>query len=175
MEGLTDPRLLPAPQRSALAAAAEMMIDTWPRELCAATHREPIDPDGMMAATLPSKHAHRYDRDFAVRYLGALFVVIDRLGDPDLRGQLCGSTAEELAFMALIDAAVELLGEDEDDEPLWSFRARMVEDTDVELLFDPALDGIEAPELHVATSPPVNLEFDRWFDRFRGSWPQAEA
>lgn len=60
-----------------------------------------------------------------------------------------------------------------DEEPLRSFYERRVFDTDIDLLFHAGLDGLEDPELHAHTSPPVNLEFDRWFMPFRGCWPPA--
>lgn len=87
---------------------------------------------------------------------------------------MCSTTAQELAFRALIDQAVVWL-DGADEEPLWSFYERRVFDTDIEMLFDAGLDGLEDPQMHSHTSPPTNLEFDRWFIPFGGAWPPAAA
>lgn len=76
---------------------------------------------------------HRYDGRFAIRFLGELLIVLDRLSDPRARGPVCTLTAQELAFRALIEAAVGSLDEDT-SQPLIDFYDQNVEDTDVELL-----------------------------------------
>lgn len=173
--GLVDPSLLDDAYRSALGTAADVLIDSWSMDVRGTPPSRPIDPAGGLASDLPDKHRHRYDGRFAVRFLGELLIVVDRLSDPRARGPICTSTAQELAFRALVETAIGCLDEGADSQPLLDFYDQSVEDTDIELLFDPALDGLEDPEAHVGTSPPVNLEFDRWFDRFGGQWPDPDV
>lgn len=124
-----------------------------------------------MAECLPGKHRLRYTRRFAFGFLGALHIVLDRLADRHHRGPVCTTTAQELAFRGLIETAGTLL-EDANDDGLREFYDARVEDTDIEWLFDPAMDGAEESTL-LAMTAPANLEFDRWFEPFGGSWPPA--
>lgn len=123
------------------------------------------DPDGL-------DEASRRALEIGADVLGALHVVLHRLASRTSDSPTCTSTAQELAFRALVNTAGLFLDEDADVDDLRDFYEDHVEDTDVELLFDQALDGLEEPS-HPRTTPPVNLEFDRWFDPFGGAWPAA--
>ena len=170
--GLADPAELDVDSRRALEVAADTLRSDWLTDVCATSHTGVLDVDSDMAQHLPSKHALRYTRAFAADFLGALHVVLDRLTDRSHAGPVCSTTVQELAFRALIDEATSWL-DGRDAEPLWAFYERRVFDTDIEMLFDARLDGFEDPGLHTHASPPVNLEFDRWFVPFRGAWPPA--
>lgn len=170
--GLANPDELDEDSRGALEVAADTLRFTWLQDVCATSHTGVLDPDSDMAQHLPPKHGLRYTRTFAANFLGALYVVLDRLADRSNEVSVYGTTAQELAFRALIDEAVDWL-DGGDQEPLWDFYHRRVHDTDIEMLFEASLDGLEDPELHTYTSPPVNLEFDHWFAPFGGAWPPA--
>lgn len=169
--GLADPSVIDRRSRDALEQAADLLRDEWFDEACRTPAGGVIAHAGWMAQTLPTKHRPRYTRGFARDYLGALYVVLDRLADRSNEAPICGCTAQELAFRALIDTAADLL--DGADESLRSFYEARVFDTDIDLLFDAQLDGIEDPALHVGTVPPDNLEFSRWFIPFRRAWPSV--
>ena len=168
--GLADPAELDVASRRALEVAADTLRSDWLSDVCATSHTGVLDADSAMAQHLPAKHALRYTRAFAADFLGALHVVLDRLADRSNDAPVCSTTAQELAFRALVNEATGWL-DGADDEPLWAFYERRVYDTDIEMLFEARLDGFEDPGLHPHTSPPVNLEFDRWFVPFRGAWP----
>ena len=82
--------------------------------------------------------------------------MLERLADRSNEAPVCGTTAQELAFRALIDEAVGWLG-GADEEPLRSFYERRVFDTDIDLLFHAGLDGLEDPKAaraHLAAGQP---------------------
>ena len=169
--GLADPNVLDEASRTALDIGADTLLANWLRDTCTVPTAGTLDPDSELARALPAKHRHRYDRAFCRDVLGALHVVLDRLADRTNDAPVCSNTAQELAFRALIDTAATFLDDDVDDTALYVFYEQRVFDTDIELLFDPQLDGIEHPQLHQTRSAPTNLAFDRWFVPFSGGWP----
>lgn len=172
MTGYADPDELDEPNRRALEMAAGLMCETFAHEACQTRPSDVLDPDSTMAECLPRKHRLRYSRRFAFDFLGALYVVLDRLADRHHSGPVCNTTAQELAFRGLIETAGTLL-EGTDDSGLREFYDLRVEDTDIEWLFDPAMDGAEDSTLLRNMTDPANLAFDRWFEPFGGSWPPA--
>lgn len=171
--GYADPAGLDEASRRALEAAAETLRFQYAREACRLGPDDVLDADGWMATALPPKHRLRYTREFAFEYLGALHVVFHRLAARHNAQPICTSTAQELAFRALIDTAVSFLEDGTDDEALWDFHEVHTEDADIEILFEGHLDGLEETGALAHVSPVVNLEFDRWFEPFGGAWPPA--
>lgn len=171
--GYADPAELDEASRQALEAAAETLRFEYAREACRLGPDEVLDADGWMATALPPKHRLRYTREFAFEFLGALHVVLHRLAARHNAESTGTSTAQELAFRALIDAAVSFLDDGADDEPLWEFHELHTEDADIEILFEGHLDGLEEPGMLQDISAVVNLEFGRWFEPFGGAWPPA--
>lgn len=167
--GYADPAELDEQCRVALGIAADTLRVDFARDACRMRHGDVLDPDSTMAEHLPAKHRLRYTREFAFDFLGALYVVLDRLADRGNEAAICTTTAQELAFRALIETAAMYC--DGDDGPLRDFYEDRVEDLDIELLFDPAFDGVEDPEANLLGTPPTNLGIDDWFVPFRGAWP----
>lgn len=168
--GYADPEELDEASRRALEIAAETLVHDFAGDACRLRRGDVLDPGTAMAERLPAKHRLRYTREFAFDFLGALYVVLHRLAARRNEAPICTNTAQELAFRGLIEAAVGFL-DGADDTPLWDFHEMRVEDLDIEVLFDARLDGLEDPATHPDTTPPVNLEFDQWFEPFGGAWP----
>lgn len=82
--GLADPAVLDDEYRAALEVATDVLVDRWLVDVRQTPPSRPIDPGGGMAGGLPAKHLHRYDGRFAVSLLWQLFIVLDRLADPDV-------------------------------------------------------------------------------------------
>ena len=173
--GYADPEQLDDASRRALEIAADVLTEEWSRVACRLRTDDVLDPHDAMGQHLPAKRQLRYTRPFAFDMLGALHVVLHRLASRADDAPTCTSTAQELAFRALVETAAIFLDEGADDQALRDFYEDHVEDTDIDLLFDPAFDGLEDPAEHPTTTPPVNLAFDRWFEPFGGAWPAVGA
>lgn len=114
-------------------------------------------------AFLPIRYQHRYDEGFVQRFLLAVESVIAKLAGQDQSP--LESTAQELALHGLLATAEELAELNNVEVDFDLFRGLQFEDLDHELLFDPALDGVEedtANQLRFA-----NLRFEDWFESFR--------
>jgi len=132
------------------------------------------DPeDGLLFSRLPERFEHRYDPAF----LRAFYKVFEAVAMMVRSGQpiIMHSTAEELAFRAIVEEAIGYAQDEPSNsgERLDTFRADIVEDTDVDMLYNPVLDGVE-------TSPQFEhldlgaLRFENWFTPFRRNDPPED-
>lgn len=125
---------------------------------------------------LPPRYQHRYTPQMLRPFVVCLVTVTGKMADPDRVGSgMCSCVGEELAAHLVANAAGWLLAADRQDrgasvadvdfsplESLW------FEDTDVEWLYRPELDGIEADEEVEAELGVAHLVPERWFEPFAG-------
>lgn len=116
---------------------------------------------------LPERFAHRYDAQFAERFLDSYRDLIAGLREWPWQQPSC--VAQELGLRLLLNRA-EVYIDLYDIEVTAGWRSRVEEllflDLDHDLLYDPALDGFEEdpafmPELRLAP-----MRFEAWFDPF---------
>lgn len=168
---------LNANERRLLLDASAVVVDEafeaiercaeWPQEIQESERLKLFD-DTFLANYLPRSFAHRYSLGFFKRFLLALVSVGTKLASGDVV-QL-SSTAEELAFNAIVESAKIGLEVgtmlDADPERLDIFAEEVLEDRDFEMLFYDEFDGVEkssiAEDMGVA-----NLSFEQWFTPFR--------
>ncbi|HZO93250.1 MAG TPA: hypothetical protein VFB22_05730 [Candidatus Baltobacteraceae bacterium] len=121
-----------------------------------------------LSAYLPERFANRYGPLFMKKYAVAVVSVGLKMahGEP----MSLSSTAEELAFYAIVEAAkgdIELSDAgDVDEKHLDDFADSVYEDTDFLMLFSGQFDGIEDSDLGRSIGV-ANLDFDEWFLPFR--------
>jgi hypothetical protein len=160
-------QVLPPSHADALDAAVDVLVDEWFDDV-ARVLRGAAFAETSMASYLPPKHLPRYTSLFAKQFLTCLLVVAWKLRSPARHRLAC--VGEELALRALIEAAhglLELQGEAPD---FGAFEDCAFEDFDIDLLFDPAVDGVEAGELAQRLAL-ANLSFEDWFKPFREGDP----
>lgn len=128
--------------------------------------------DTYALAYLPRRFAHRYDTDFARRFL----IVCSDLSMNLAAGWKAPScVAQELAVKCLLEHTGHTVEAMEIEDRLpgdWRalVQEALLEDTDAFLLYDQALDGFENdPE----AGPPgrASMKFDDWFRPFRPGAP----
>lgn len=117
---------------------------------------------------LPDRFANRYGPLFVKKFAVALVSVGLKMAQGD--DISLASTAEELAFNAILEAAksdIEIREKgDCTEERLDHFSELVYEDTDFLMLFSGMFDGIEDSDLGRSMGV-ANLDFKRWFVPFR--------
>ena len=159
--------ILPPDHLDALFAAADRLTDEFFEDV-ALLLEDGEFAETSMADYLPSRYLPRYTPLFAKQFLVCLMTVAWKLRAPGSHRLAC--LAEELALGALIKAAEEILGERGERADFAAFMDTAFEDADFELLFAPALDGIE--ESQIGRDLGVgSLKFEEWFSPFRADEP----
>ncbi|MEV7189744.1 hypothetical protein [Kitasatospora sp. NPDC093102] len=117
---------------------------------------------------LPEQFAHFYTPLFARKLLVTAVELTGRLSRPGFTQPGC--VAEELLLRLLLaeaEATLDLYGllDDGVEDALVSFRENVFEDLDHELLYEPAMDGIDQdPAAAVLGIAPMSVE--DWFTPF---------
>ena len=159
--------ILPPDHRDALLAAVDRLTDEFFEDV-AALLADGEFAETSMADDLPSRYLPRYTPLFAKQFLVCVTTVAWKLRAPGAHRLAC--RAEELALGALIRAAEGILSEGGGQADFDLFADTAFEDLDFELLFSPALDGIDESQtgryLGVGS-----LRFEEWFSPFRGDEP----
>ena len=133
--------------------------------------------------TLPRVAQLHADAEFIQRLVEAARDLRDRVATatfPDRRLATC--TAQEFIVHIALDRLEDDLAEMRDvihfdgfhkvfpktrfDDDVGLYRDALLDDCDVELLFDPALDGVESDPLFLLQLNPVHLHSSEWFLSF---------
>jgi hypothetical protein len=157
-----DVRELADVEQEALRVACTVMIDQAFDDLAALESGDDFTSLTMLD-WLPRKHLPRYNGSFARQFTVCLITVAWKLFDGADHRLAC--VAEEMALAALLSEAEAWL-EDRGSEANVRLAAEgAFQDTDFELLFKPAYDGVEAADetAHLAFA---NLELADWFKPF---------
>lgn len=158
--------LLPASHVQALYDSIEVLTDQFYEDVASLEYGTQFH-NTWMAMYLPDKHLPRYGVLFAKKLLTCLITVGWKLRAPE--GYLLSCVAEELALNALIEHAefiFEEQGIEADFGPLCDYA---FEDTEFEVLFDLAKDGIEDSDVGRYLGMG-HLHFDEWFKPFVGAY-----
>ena len=153
-------------QTDALLTGATLFLDELFDDLVAVGRGAAFEDTVSLEGCLPWQFRHRYDGFFLRRFLICAVRVVDRLADWD-EEPIPASTAECLALRAIVDrakAVLQMKAEEEGGEPdddFEEFEEAAFPDLDAELLFDPALDGIE--DTDVAKHMGMVLKPTEWF------------
>lgn len=124
---------------------------------------------------LPERFAHRYDAQFAERFLDSYRELIAGLREWPWQQPAC--VAQELGLRLLLNRA-EVYIDLYDIEVTADWRSRVEEllflDLDHDLLYDPALDGFEEDPSFMPDLRLVPMRFEAWFDPFEPGRPPAQ-
>lgn len=161
MIGSAFPSTLPPDHWQALQNAGNVLIDEFSEDVGRLLAGEEFDDTFWMSNYLPPQFRRKYTALLAKKLLVCVVVVAWKLDQPD--GWMLACTGEQLALRALVERAeveLELQGKEADYTSFWDLA---FEDTDIELLFNPAWDGIEDSEIgdHLGVG---NLTVEHWFD-----------
>ena len=162
MDDESDEFALEPAASQALARAAAQLIDDFLEDLESLAAGEHFR-DTAMSDCLPRGASLKYDATFARRFAAAAIVLGYKLVQAGFTGP--SSTAEELVLHAVIARARDELGPLGEDDPYADFVEVTFQDTDVLLLFDPAMDGVEKSDV-AARMGFANLKFEEWFEPF---------
>ena len=159
--------ILPPDHLEALLTAIDKLTDEFFDDVAALLEDGEFSQTSM-AEYLPSRYLPRYGALFAKQFLVCLITVAWELRAPGVHRLAC--RAEELALHALIQAAEGILEERGGQSDFGLFEDTAFEDADVELLFTPALDGIDEGEVGRYLGMG-SLGFEEWFRPFREEEP----
>ena len=161
------PEVLPDLKREALHAAVVLLLDDGFESLA----RNGDLSESMFVWYLPERLEHHYTE---VLYRGMLVAIANvggQLADTD--APLLRCLADEMALHVIMEhAGVWLKGRGELDEGWSDYEECVFEDTDFELLYDPAWDGIEDPDSDIARQTGMAHLYPKdWFKAFRSNEP----
>ena len=145
-----------------------MLIDEFSDDIAGLLLEETDFEHTFMSNYLPDQFRARYDVLFAKKLLVCLITVASKLEQPGNWPLAC--MGEQVALRALVQRAeshMELEGQDFDFGNFWELG---FPDEDLEMLFDPAFDGVEDSDIadHLGAR---NLHPDRWFEPFYENLP----
>lgn len=158
-------QILSQAQRKALLDGATVLIDELFDDFIHISEGGAVK-ETMVLSALPPQFRHHYKELFVKSFIVCVIRVADRLATWR-EGTIPASTAECLALKLIIEKAEMLLEmksevEGMDSEMDFSlFEDVAFPDLDIELLFDPALDGIE--DTDVARALGMVLKPQDWF------------
>lgn len=158
-------------QRNALLHGATMLIDELFDDFIHVSEGGAVDDCMALSGCLPLQFRHHYNELFVKSFIVCVVRVAERLATWK-GGTIPASTAECLALRAIIENAKLLLEtedkvEGKDQEMDFSFFEDVAfPDLDIELLFNPALDGIEDSD--VAKIMGMVLKPQDWFKPIYG-------
>lgn len=130
----------------------------------------------LLAAYLPDRFRHRYDADFIERFVAVLRSMHIRITGGTI--ERLASPIEEIAVAVLEESAVAMaqvnaelgwsIAEASDSEHVTELRDAIAEDTDIEVLWGPELDGAEEdPDVMRIYGYEDHLRFENWFRPYR--------
>jgi hypothetical protein len=154
--------VLPADHRRALAAAADLLIETTRADGELRAHQGWSADEWIIGGFLPRRSLHRSTPAFAWKCFVCFLTVVWKLGQRKRIRLSC--TAKELAAHLLIRQATVLLDLDGKEAAFDDCAELLFEDLDALLLYDNASDGIEIlapPDMGI-----VNQDFTAWFAPF---------
>lgn len=129
----------------------------------------------MFLSGLPPRYRNGYTLPFARKFLACLMVATHKMADSEVRPGILACVAEELASHLVLQKAKAILTAPADLRGLSDVRADftpvydlLFEDLDFEMLYDPALNGIEGHPIAEHLLTVVNLRFEDWFEPFEG-------
>ena len=161
--------ILSTEQRDALITGAALPLD---ETFDALEHvSNGVSLGETLAGCLPPQFLRHYDGYFLRRFLICAARVADRLADWE-DGLIPACTAECLALRAIVEraqAVLQMRAEEQGDEAaddFEDFEEAAFPDMDVELLFDPSMDGIE--DTKTAERMGMALKPSQWFDETYG-------
>jgi hypothetical protein len=143
----------------------------WIIDHCFEDYPKANDPESfeqsILGTYLPSRYLQKYTPLFFKQFTVCVITVAWKLAQP--HPLLLASIAEELAALAIIQAAKDLTEDDVDgeeiDEALETFIDAYFEDLDSEFLFDGSSDGLDESEVGKALGM-ASLAFSDWFRPF---------
>ena len=148
---------LPESHRETLHDALCLLVDDF--------LNDPDNDPPLLVTALPSRYLPRYSGGFRRKFLVTLLTVGYKLALPDPPDPLLSCTAEELALRVLIEEAQEGFKAQGTELEFSEFEDRVLQDVDINILYNMALDGIE--DTPVGDSMGYgNLQFDQWFEPF---------
>jgi len=157
---------LPTSHRRALIDAANFLVDQCFDDLCDVTVEGWDFLQCYIAIYLPRQHLAAYTPLFARQFLVCLLTVAWKLAHPSPPALSC--VAEELALRAIISEAGRFLQEKGITPGFSALEDEILEDTDLETLFDASLYGIDDSEIgaYLGIGP---LRPRDWFKSFAGA------
>ena len=161
MIGSAFPSTLPADHWQALQTAGNILIDEFSDDVGRLLAGTEFDDSFWMSNHLPPQFRPKYTTLLAKKLLVCVVVVAWKLEQPD--GSLLACVGEHLALRALIERAEVELGLQGKEVNYSSFWDLAFPDADIEMLFDPAWDGIEDSEIGDQLGVR-NLAVEHWFD-----------
>lgn len=132
-------------QRDALLSGASVLIDELFRDFISISNGEAIEDHMALADCLPQQFRQHYNALFVKKFITCVIRVADRLASWE-DGEIPASTAECMALRSIIENAevwLEIKDGRHTAKDFSIFEDIAFPDFDIELLFDPALDGIE--------------------------------
>ena len=161
------PEVLPDRKREALHAAVVILIDDAFEALSSGDDLS----ESTLVWYLPPRLEAHYHEGLYRSMLVAICHVGGQLATTDSPTLRC--LADEMALHIIIEqAGAWLETQGEPDEGWGLYEDCVFEDTDFELLYDPAWDGIEDRDSDVARREGMaNLHPDDWFKPFRPTEP----
>lgn len=145
-----------------------MLIDEFLEDLVD-LGREPLDLDNsFIGMYLPDQFRARYNGLFVKKLLVCLITVVWKLDQPGQWPLAC--TGEQLALRALIERAEMHLEHEGREADFGDFIELAFQDTDLDMLFNPAFDGIEDSDIADYLGART-LHPDRWFEHFYSEIP----
>jgi hypothetical protein len=159
--GDAHPTTLPADHWKGLRASVDILIDGFSDDIARLLIDEVDFEHTFMSAYLPPQFKARYGALFAKKLFVCLVTVAWKLDQAGNWPLAC--TGEQLALRALVERAesqMELDGSDYDFEDFWELA---FPDRDLDMLFEPAFDGVEDSEI-ADYMGARHLHPDRWFE-----------
>lgn len=158
--------VLPRSHREALSNAFHSLCDGFFQDMELMADGDVPFADSVLGQLLPARFKQRYTVGFARRFFLSFTTVGWKLAQPDRAVAAPSCVAEELALRILIDDAKSWLRDYADVEPdFTAFEDVVLQDADIEWLYELAHDGIEdteaAEQLGIG-----HLHFDEWFKPF---------
>jgi len=159
---------LPPDHWTALKASVDMLIDEFSDDIAGLLHDEVAFDHTFMNSYLPPQFTSRYTALFAKKLLVCVVTVGWKLEQPGQWPLAC--TGEQLALRALIERAESKMELDGQSFDFGDFVELAFQDTDLDMLFDPAWDGVEGSDIaeHLGAR---HLHPDRWFEPFYENIP----
>ncbi|HLF43041.1 MAG TPA: hypothetical protein VJA46_05875 [Acidimicrobiia bacterium] len=163
MIGDANTATLPKDHWAALKTSVDGLIDEFSEDIAGLLLDEVAFEHTFMSSYVPPQFTSRYTALFAKKMLVCLVTVGWKLEHPGQWPLAC--TGEQLALRALIERAESQMELDGQAFDFGDFVELAFQDTDLDMLFDPAWDGIEDSDIadHLGAR---HLHPDRWFEPF---------
>lgn len=165
-----SPESLSPSEWKLLRRGMNIYLDLLLDDLCTVLSGEALKDTLVLGDVLPSQFTSWYTPIFLKQFVVCGVHLIAKI-DASEDGLLAACTAEELVFRGLIEW-IPTLGEptitSDTIEHLQDFREEVMQDFDVDMLFNFALDGIEDDEVMGSRLGLDSLRPENWFQPFNG-------